>query len=50
MLWPYRLLQKKDITGEETIIKVKDLAPASYYLQINDSQKELKTFKITKTN
>ncbi len=42
------LLQKKEIINKETVIQTSDLAPAAYYLQISDNEKEIKTFKIIK--
>ena len=43
-----RLIQNKRITGTETVIEMGNLLPASYYLNIYDSQKEIKTFKLIK--
>jgi hypothetical protein len=44
------LLLKNEITDNETVIQLADLAPAPYFLKISDTQKELKIFKIIKTN
>jgi Secretion system C-terminal sorting domain len=43
-----RLIQSKRITNKETIIEIGNLPPAFYYLNIYDSRKEIKTFKIIK--
>jgi hypothetical protein len=43
-----RLIQSKRITDKETIIEIGNLLPASYYLNIYDSRKEIKTFKLIK--
>jgi opacity protein-like surface antigen len=43
------LLQKNEITGSETILRIGNLVPASYFLKISDTHNELKTFKIIKT-
>jgi len=43
-----RLIQDKRITCTETVIEMGYLLPASYYLNIYESQKEIKTFKLIK--
>jgi len=43
-----RLIQNERITGNETVIEMGNLLPASYYLNICDGQKEIKTFKLIK--
>ncbi len=43
-----RLILNRKITGKETIIEMQELPAAAYYLQINDDQKEIKTFVIIK--
>jgi len=43
-----KLLMTKNIEINETIISMKDLAPAIYFLKILDKTKEIKTFKIIK--
>lgn len=40
------LIKNGEIVGIETIVQTGDLSPATYYLQISDNQKEIKTFKI----
>jgi hypothetical protein len=43
-----RLIQNKRITDKETIIEMGNLLPGSYYLNIYDSQKDIRTFKLIK--
>lgn len=43
-----RIFQNGKIISNETIIQTGDLAPAEYYLKVNDSHNEVKTFKIIK--
>ncbi|MBU1012335.1 MAG: T9SS type A sorting domain-containing protein [Bacteroidetes bacterium] len=45
-----RLILMKEIISDETQIPFNFLIPANYYLKIFDELKELKTFKIVKTN
>jgi hypothetical protein len=42
------LLQIGDLVGKETVIQMRKLLPAAYYLKISDNQEEIKTFKIIK--
>jgi hypothetical protein len=42
------LLENKKVTGEETIISMKNLVPSIYYLKITDNRNEIKTIKIIK--
>lgn len=42
------LILNGEILSKETVIQAGDLTPAAYYLRINDTQKEVKTFKIIK--
>jgi hypothetical protein len=42
------LIKNNRITDIETVIEMGKLPPASYYLNIYDSQKEIKTFKLIK--
>jgi len=42
------LVRTGEILSKETVIQTGDLAPAVYYLQINDNENEVKTFKIIK--
>ncbi len=43
-----KLLLKKKITGNETIIPMNTLVPGVFFLKIIDDNKEIKTFKIIK--
>lgn len=43
-----KLLQKGDISFEETVIQTGYLLPAEYYMKVRSSQKELKAFIIVK--
>jgi len=43
------MLENKKITGNEIIILMGDLSPSVYFLKVIDNQKEIKTFKIIKT-
>lgn len=43
-----KLLQKKKLSGSETSISMTKLIPATYFLKITDSEKEIKIFKIIK--
>jgi len=42
------LIQSGEIVNEETVIDMGRLPSAAYYLNIHDSQREVKTFKIIK--
>ncbi|MDA3890604.1 MAG: T9SS type A sorting domain-containing protein [Salinivirgaceae bacterium] len=44
-----RLLKKETITEHETMLDLQDLKQASYFLKIVNSQAEIKTFKVVKT-
>lgn len=44
-----KLLENKKIAGNETTIDMNHLATATYFLKIIQSNKEVKTFKIIKT-
>ena len=43
-----KLLQSKEVTGNETKISMVGLSPSVYFLKVVDNQKDLKTFKIIK--
>jgi len=43
-----KLLQNEKITGNQTSIVMSNLVPATYFVKIIQSNKELKTFKIIK--
>lgn len=43
-----KLIENKNITGEETLIQMKFLIPSIYFLKITDNKKEIKIFKIIK--
>ena len=43
-----RLLQNEKVTGNETGIKMGDLAPATYFIKVIQGQEEIKSFKIVK--
>lgn len=43
-----KLLQSKKIKGNQTSIDMSNLAPAIYFVKINQDKKEIKTFKIIK--
>jgi hypothetical protein len=43
-----KLLENKKLAGNETSINMRDFFPATYFLKISDSNKELSTFKIIK--
>ncbi len=43
-----KLLESKKVEGNETIISMENFIPSSYFLNITDNNKELKTFKIIK--
>ena len=45
-----KLLQTVKATGQETQIKTNNLVPAIYFLKVYDNKKEIKVFKIIKTN
>jgi len=42
------LLQSEKITGNQTSIMMRNLLPATYYLKVTESNKEVKVFKIIK--
>lgn len=43
-----KLLQSEKITGNQTSIVMSNLLPATYFVKVNQSNKEVKTFKIIK--
>jgi hypothetical protein len=43
-----KLIQNEKITGSMTIIVMSNLAPATYFVKVMQSNKEIKTFKIIK--
>ena len=43
-----KLLQNKEIRGNETSVSMRDLKPATYILKVTENRKEIKTFKIIK--
>ncbi|MDI3479763.1 MAG: hypothetical protein PWQ43_1230 [Rikenellaceae bacterium] len=43
-----KLLQSEKITGNQTSIVMSNLAPATYFVKVVQSNKEVKTFKIVK--
>ena len=43
-----RLLEYKDITGNETRISINNFLPATYFLKVIKGKKEVRTFKIVK--
>jgi len=45
-----KLLKKVNATGIETKIETNNLMPANYFVKIIDNKKEIKVFKIIKTN
>ncbi len=45
-----KLLQTVKATGTETKIETSELVPANYFIKVLDSEKEIKVFKIIKTN
>jgi len=45
-----KLLQTVKATGQETKIETNNLVPANYFIKVLDSEKEIKVFKIIKTN
>ncbi len=44
-----KLLESKKLTGNQTSIVISNLVPATYFLKVAQSNKEVKTFKIIKT-
>ena len=44
-----KLLQTVKATGEETQIETNSLVPANYFVKVLDNNKEIKVFKIIKT-
>jgi len=44
-----KLLENKKIIGNETSIVMSNLVPANYFLKVTKGNKEVKTFKIIKT-
>jgi len=45
-----KLLKKVNATGTETKIETNNLMPANYFVKVIDNKKEIKVFKIIKTN
>ncbi len=45
-----KLMSKMEINNKQTTIPMNDLAAATYLLSVTDGRKEVKTFKIIKTN
>jgi len=45
-----KLLQTVKATGTETKIETNNLMPANYFVKVIDNKKEIKVFKIIKTN
>lgn len=45
-----KLLENKAVVSNETSIDMSRLTPAPYFLKVTDNIKEVKTFKIVKTN
>lgn len=43
-----KVLQNREIRGNETSVSMKDLTPATYILRVTENRKEIKTFKIIK--
>jgi len=43
-----KLLQNEKITGNQTSIVMSNLVPATYFVKVTESNKEVKTFKIIK--
>jgi len=43
-----KLLESKKITGNQTSIVMSNLVPATYFVKVTESNKEVKTFKIIK--
>jgi len=43
-----KLLQREKITSNQTRIALSNLVPATYFVKVTESSKELKTFKIIK--
>jgi hypothetical protein len=43
-----KLLQNEKITGNQTNIVMSNLVPATYFVKVTESNKEIKTFKIIK--
>jgi len=43
-----KLLESKKITGNHTSIVMSNLVPATYFVKVTESNKEVKTFKIIK--
>jgi hypothetical protein len=44
-----KLLQNEMITGDQTSIIMNNLVPATYFVKVTEGNKEVKTFKIIKT-
>lgn len=42
------LIKKDKLNGDETLIDLSKILPATYYLKITDNQKDLKAYKIVK--
>lgn len=45
-----KLLQTEKATGQETQIQTSQLVPAHYFVKVLDNKKEIKVFKIIKSN
>ena len=45
-----KLIENKKIEGNETLVSVESLVPATYFLKIIQGKKEVKTFKIIKVS
>ena len=45
-----KLLQTVKATGQETQIETSNLAPANYFVKVLDNNREIKVFKIIKSN
>ncbi|MBN1463437.1 MAG: T9SS type A sorting domain-containing protein [Paludibacteraceae bacterium] len=44
-----KLLQNEKITGKQTSIIMSNLVPSTYFVKVTNNNKEIKTFKIIKT-
>jgi len=45
-----KLLQTVKATGQETKIEINNLVPSNYFVKVIDNKKEIKVFKIIKSN
>ena len=45
-----KLLQSVKATGQETQIEISEFVPANYFIKVLDNKKEIKVFKIIKSN